>query len=377
MLTLARWRAHPLEFSMNLVLILIVCALVAGYFALRRYLRGPDMSRYDSPLPAPATTQPSAAHHEIVAWLGEKFAHVNTLSGRTRLMAIRELTDAISDDVDRTDLTITPTNAGGVPAEWVLAPGADADRRLLYIHGGAWMMGSLRSHRRITAKLARETGCAVLAIDYRLMPEHSRLACIEDCQTAYRWILANGPNGAAPIRHLVVSGDSAGGNLTLVTVAWARDAGMRAADAVVALAPATDATMSTPSLTANIPTDALLGPMFGKLTKVPRVLLLLAFRLKAGVRACDPCVSPLHGDLSKLPPTLIHVSDAEMLLDDARRYERKASEAGSPVTVARWPHMLHVWHIHEPTLPEAKEAFAHIAQFVEQHAPRAAVASSV
>jgi len=208
----------------------------------------------------------------------------------------------------------------------------------------------------------------VLAVDYRLMPEHKRLDCLTDCQAAYRWILEHGPEGEAPIRDLVVAGDSAGGNLTLAILAWARDEHLHQANAAVALSPATDATFASPSLTANVATDHMLGPMLGRLVRLPRGLMLWGMFLSSRIRPCDPRISPVYGDLANLPPTLIHASEAEMLLDDARRYVRKATAAGSEATLETWHHMLHVWHAFETQLPEAKEAFEHIARFLKLNA---------
>ncbi|MEN8160954.1 MAG: alpha/beta hydrolase fold domain-containing protein, partial [Myxococcota bacterium] len=106
-------------------------------------------------------------------------------------------------------------SVGGVPCEWLLAPGADPDRRLLYIHGGGWTSGGLDSHRPLSARLSATSGCAVLAVDYRLAPEHAFPAGLEDCIASYGWLRANGPAGAEPARSVFVAGDSAGGNLTL------------------------------------------------------------------------------------------------------------------------------------------------------------------
>jgi acetyl esterase/lipase len=263
-----------------------------------------------------------------------------------------------------------PVEAGGVAAEWVLAPGADPSRRTLYIHGGAWMMGSSRSHRTITTRFSEISGGAVLAIDYRLMPEHPRMAGIEDCRKAYCWMLDNGPDGTAPASAVFVAGDSAGGNLTLSLIAWVRDQGLRAPDAAVALSPATDGTLGSPSLLANIPTDAMLGPLFGPLSRIPRSVLLWAAWFRYHIRPNDPVVSPLLGDLAGLPPLLIHASDIEMLLDDSVRYANKASAAGSPVTLQTWNHVVHVWHIFNPELTEARQAFDEIGRFLTLHAPR-------
>lgn len=167
----------------------------------------------------------------------------------------------------------------------------------------------------------------------------------------------------------MVAGDSAGGNLTLAVIAWARDEGLRAADAAVAFSPATDNTLTSPSLVANAPSDPMLGPAFGKLLRVPRFLLWWGSCFTNRISPTHPSVSPLRGDLSQLPPVLVQVSEAEMLYDDARRYVRKAQLAGSPVQLQSWPHMVHVWQIFNPELPEANEAFDCIEAFLAQCQP--------
>jgi acetyl esterase/lipase len=290
---------------------------------------------------------------------------------REHTAVLRKYMDEIFAD-RRLDARFVPVDAGGVPAEWVLAPGADPARRTLYIHGGAFIMGSPRSHRTLTTSFSAMTGGAVLAIDYRLMPEHPRRAGIEDCRTAYRWLLAHGPEGAAPAQAVFVAGDSAGGNLTLSLIAWARDAGLRAPDAVVALSPLTDATLASPSMRANVHSDAMLGPLFGKLARVPRWVMLWVGWLQTRINPSDPVISPLRGDLSRLPPVLLQTSEVEMLFDDSRRYVNRARAAGSPVRLQRWNHMVHVWQIFNPELTEAREALAEIGKFLDAAAPRGA-----
>ncbi|MGO4840033.1 alpha/beta hydrolase, partial [Rhizobiaceae sp. 2RAB30] len=132
---------------------------------------------------------------------------------------------------------ITPVETNGVSGEWVIAPNANPERRLLYIHGGGYVMGSPTSHRPIASRLSEVAGAAVFSVKYRLMPENSRLASVEDCRRAYRWLLENGPDGQSIPQTLIVAGDSAGGNLALATVAWARDVQLRAASVVVVFSP--------------------------------------------------------------------------------------------------------------------------------------------
>jgi len=350
-------------------LIVIGLIILAFWAVARFYLSGEDVSRFDGGgaaaigSGADGQREPSSEHHEAVALLAN-MGQQSAGSGN-RLQQMRDGMDAMGEAADLSGITLKPVSVDGVPGEWVLAENADPSRRLLYLHGGAWTAGSPKSHRPITTKYARMAGVSVLAIDYRLVPENKRIDCLTDCQTAYRWILENSPDGPGALDVLFVSGDSAGGNLTLAVIAWARDAGLRAADGAIALSPATDAAFASPSLISNIATDHMLGPMFGRITKLPKSVVAWFGWLSNRMHPCDPRISPLRGNLADLPPTLVHASEAEMLLDDARRYVNKATAAGSEATLETWHHMLHVWHIFEPSLPEAQEAFDHIHRFMQ------------
>jgi len=269
----------------------------------------------------------------------------------------------------RLDARVQPVDCGGVPGEWVLAPGADPRRRTLYIHGGAFMMGSPKSHRTLTSRFSALSGGAVLAVDYRLMPEHPRRAGIEDCRQAYRWLLDHGPAGPSSADAVFVAGDSAGGNLTLSLLQWVRDQGLRPPDAAVALSPLTDATLASPSIRAHVHSDPMLGPLFGALARMPQWLLLWMGWWQTRIRPNDPLVSPLRGDLSRLPPVLLQASETEMLFDDSQRYANRARAAGSEVRLQCWNHMVHVWQIFNPELPEAEQALAEIGKFLQAAAP--------
>lgn len=355
------------------MLLVIVAALalilISAWMAAAVNLRRHDLSDHDHApnQPLNKTVPPSTAHHEVVDLVSGLSSGGSNRPPRKQLIAgIRDALDAMGDGADLTDMEIRqiPDPKG----EWVLAPNSNPDKRLLYIHGGAFMAGSPRSHRTITTKYARQQGAAVFAVDYRLLPEHKRLDCLTDCQAAYRWLLDNGPEGPGAAREVIVSGDSAGGNLTLVIAAWARDAGLRQPDSVVAIAPLTDNTFTSPTLASNINSDPMLGQAVGRLASLPKSLMYWFNWLNMRVKPTDPRVSPVHGDLTALPPTLIHASEAELLLGDARRYANKAAAQGSPVTLATWEHMVHVWHAFEPSLPEAQQAFEHIDSFLKENA---------
>lgn len=352
-------------------MIWLMVVVVAVLFAINLFLlRGESLSAYDSPQPAPLNNdaEPSRAHFEAVSAL-DAMREAADLSGsrNAQVQAMRDNMDAMGEQVTF-EGTITPVNESGIRGEWVLAPGADPGRRLLYIHGGAFVAGSPLSHRAITTEYARRYGGAVFVLDYRLMPEHSRQAGIDDCRAAYRWILDTGPEGPGRAREVFVSGDSAGGNLSLSLSNWVRDSGLPPPRGVIALSPATDNTFASPSMKDNIETDHMLGPLFGRLSRVPKFLLRLGALITNRIPPRHPSVSPVYADLSGLPPTLVHVSAQEMLYDDAVRYVNKARAQGSPVELQAWGHMLHVWHIFVMNdMDEAQHAFDQIEHFIREH----------
>ncbi|MGI9326994.1 MAG: alpha/beta hydrolase [Pseudomonadales bacterium] len=363
---------------MTWIVSLIVLAL-ALWLVARFALAGEDLSRFDQPRVTAhnAGQPPSPQQQDVLDDLSRLFGASSGKRGKARLLSARAAMDQFGEGVETSGLSFAPVTVNGVNAEWVLAENSNPQRRLLYLHGGAFTLGSPRSHRRITAQFAQQMGLSVLSVDYRLMPEHRRLDGLEDSMNAYRWLLANGPQGASEADAMLVAGDSAGGNLTLAVLAQARDLGLRSADAAIALSPATDGTFASPSISRNRETDAMLGPTLRPMLKVPKALLLWGALLAGRALPTDPRISPLRGDLRNLPPTLILASECEMLLDDAVRYANKAQAAGSSVRLVTWEHMVHVWQFFVPKLPEAQASFDVIAAFVEEHAAEKAGAGDV
>jgi epsilon-lactone hydrolase len=243
-----------------------------------------------------------------------------------------------------------PVNAGGVPGEWITVPGAD-EGVMLYLHGGAYALGSINTTRELAARLAHTTRTRVLVVEYRLAPEHPYPAALEDALTVYRWLL----NTADPTR-LIVAGDSAGGGLALATLVALRDAGEPLPAGAVCLSPWTDLALTGESIRDKAATDPILDAD----------TLAVYARYYAGDHALTaPLLSPLYADLRGLPPLLIQVGTEEILLNDATRCAVKARAAGVDVTLELWDEMFHAFQM-LPFFPETRKAVEHIAAFVAQ-----------
>jgi epsilon-lactone hydrolase len=252
------------------------------------------------------------------------------------------------------DVTAAKVDAGGVPGMWFSANGGDASRVLLYLHGGGYVLGSVQSHRALIERLAKAINGRVLAIDYRMAPEHPFPAAVDDAVAAYRWLLAQGVSAA----RIAISGDSAGGGLTLATLLKLRDDGVALPACAAPISPWTD----MEGTGASMQTRAAVDPMVQK-----EGLGQMAGTYLQGADPKNPLASPLHGDFKGLPPLLIQVGDAETLLDDTTRLEAKLKAAGVKHTIEVWDEMIHVWHLFAPMLDKGQEAIDGIGKFVRQH----------
>ena len=245
-------------------------------------------------------------------------------------------------------------NAGGVTAEWVAADGASDSRVVLYFHGGGYIIGSPRTHRPMLTHLSRDSGARVLSLDYRLAPEHPFPAPVEDAVASYRWLLSEGYD---PSR-IALAGDSAGGGLTVAALVQIRYLGLPVPAAGVCVSPWVD----MEGLGESMETRAEADPMI-----VREGLLLSAKTYLGGADPRAPLAAPLYADLRGLPPLLIQVGDAEVLLDDSTRLAGVAREAGVKVQMDVWDDMIHVWPLFAPILPEGKQAIAQAGEFIKKH----------
>jgi acetyl esterase/lipase len=254
------------------------------------------------------------------------------------------------------DVSAEPVDAGGVSAEWITTPESDEEHAILYLHGGGYVVGSIRTHRDLAGRLSRAAKARVLLIDYRLAPEHPHPAAVEDATAAYRWLLTQ---GAEPSR-LAIGGDSAGGGLTVATLVALRDARQPLPAAGVCLSPWVD----LEGIGESMRTKADVDPMVqgDRLRRYAEYFL-------AGQDPRTPLAAPLYADLSGLPPLLIQVGTAETLLDDSTRLAERARKAGVEVELEAWDDMIHVWQAFAAVLPEGQQAVDRIGEFIRERLP--------
>jgi monoterpene epsilon-lactone hydrolase len=239
----------------------------------------------------------------------------------------------------------------GVPGEWAEAPhGKLAAMTLLYLHGGAYIACSARTHRPITGGFAARR-IRVFAPDYRLAPEHPFPAALDDGVSAYQALLETGTDPA----RLAIGGDSAGGGLALAILLAAKENGLPMPARCVLFSPWTDLAATGGSLRENNGRDPMInGDRIGE-----GAALYLS-----GTDPRHPLVSPLYGDLAGLPPLLIHVGEREVLRDDSVRLDAKAREAGVSSQLRLWPVLPHAWPIFQAFVPEARHTLDESAAFI-------------
>jgi monoterpene epsilon-lactone hydrolase len=249
------------------------------------------------------------------------------------------------------DVRVTEVNAAGVPAHWLAAPGADPGRILLFLHGGGYQMGSVRSDGELAARLGRASGMAVLFPEYRLAPEHSFPAAIDDVLATWRWLRSGQDLNA---ESMAVAGDSAGGGLAVALLVAARDAGEALPAAAVLMTPTVDLTYSGASMTERVEQDPL---------STPALLRRFAADYLAGADPTTPLASPLFASLAGLPPLLIQAGTADLLFSDSERLAAAAAKAGVDVTLAVGAGLPHVYPIMAGT-PEAAQATEQTGTFL-------------
>ncbi|MFJ7966609.1 alpha/beta hydrolase [Streptomyces sp. NPDC096324] len=252
------------------------------------------------------------------------------------------------------DVVTRETVLGGRPALELEPAGASGRGRLLYLHGGGYVVGSPDTHAGLVGELARRAGLRATSVDYRLAPEHPFPAALDDGLAAYRELLASGTDP----RDLVLAGDSAGAGLSIATLLAAREAGLPQPAAVVVFSPWVDLTLTGESIRSKEGAD----PIF----TAADVRACADLYIGAGDRA-QHLASPVFADLTGLPPLLVQVGANEVLLDDAVRLASRAGADGVEVTLEVGPGLPHVFQHHYGRLDEADAALDRAARFLAAH----------
>lgn len=289
---------------------------------------------------------PSAEHEQIVDMMRQGLG-LEALSVEEQRAVMEASAEMFPPEPD---VLVESIDAGGVPADWVWVEDSDPERVILYLHGGAYVMGSRNTHRGLAGRIARAARARVLLAEYRLAPEQPFPAAVDDATACWRWLLGEGLD---PSR-MAVAGDSAGGGLALATLLALADAGDPLPACAVGLSPWTDLEGTGPTAAPGAVDDPMIAPEN----------LRESGRHYAGDDLRNPFAAPLHGELSGLPPLLIQVGTREVLLSDSTRFAEKAKAAGVEVDLQVEDGLIHVWQMF-PNLPESASAVEQIGSFIE------------
>ena len=293
---------------------------------------------------------PSKELDTVLEMIRVRSAEVRKTTDDDRLSYERIMSTLPLDD----DIETERVGVNGIPAEWISAPESQENRVILYLHGGGYLFGSARTHRVMLAHMARAAKARVLALAYRLAPEIPFPAPVEDSVSAYRWLLSQGISA----KKMVIGGDSAGGGLAVAALVALRSVGEPMPAAGVCISAWTDMESTGQSHTTNAESDPSVSKE--RLLKIAKVYL-------NGKEPTAPLASPIHADLTGLPPLLLQVGSIEVLLDDSTLLKSRAKAAGVSVDMEVWDDMPHVWHHYAPILPEARKAIGRIGEFVLEH----------
>ncbi|WP_194909419.1 alpha/beta hydrolase [Catenulispora rubra] len=252
------------------------------------------------------------------------------------------------------DVSTKQDQLGGVPVVIVETPDLDPSAVILYLHGGAYAVGTAGELVGLAADVARRAGARAVSVDYRLAPEHQFPAALDDALAAYRGLLDSG----VPAERIAFVGESAGGGLVAATLVAARDAGLPLPASAAVFSPWADLSASGASVTGKAALDPAL---------TPRALHVRAQDYLGDRDRATPLASPIFADLTGLPPLLVQVGSHEILLDDAIRLAARAAEHDVQVELQVWPGVPHVFQSFAVMLDEAKEALDAAGAFLKRN----------
>lgn len=249
-------------------------------------------------------------------------------------------------------VSVEETTINGLHAEWVRPEIAREGKVLLYLHGGAYVIGNCRTHRNMVSHIAKAARMNAVVPEYRLAPENRFPAGIEDAVGVYRSLLADGIEPG----DITIAGDSAGGGLTVATLLSLRHAGDPMPANALLLSPFLDITASGESMQTRAGQDPWFHP--------EDIAVVAGHYCNDENEHRNPLVSPVFANVAGLPPTYIQVGDAEILLSDSTRFAEKLKEAGVDVEIEIFPEMWHVFQLFVGKMPEARAAIDKIGAYL-------------
>ena len=303
---------------------------------------------------------PSGEYYEVVEAMRSTAASL--IEGELTVEQQREAMESGFRFPLEDDTVLTTVDANGVAGEWTVLPDSDPTRRLLYLHGGGYVMGSTKTHRRLVADICRAADCVTLSLDYRLAPEHPFPAAVDDAIAGLEYVWANGPEGSGEASAVFVGGDSAGGGLTLATLLAARERGARMPTGGIALSAMADLAAGP---------EELSGFGLDDQTIPDNMVAIKATQVWAAMYAGDtdryePLLSPVFADYDGICPLLLQGGAVEIGCHNTKRVAARARDAGVEVVEEIWDDMFHVWQALAPKLPEGQEAIEHIGEWIRE-----------
>ena len=279
------------------------------------------------------------------------------LSGKTSSELILEFSRYLSDMAGikssqsiPKDVIIEGLNIGDIPAEWISVPGANKDKVYLNLFGGGYVLGKLKSRRKIPYLISRATNFRCLNIEYRLAPEYPFPAALEDSVTSYKWLLSKNYDPS----DIIIGGQSAGGGLTIATLQKLKELHLPYPKGAILMSPWADLTGEAKSLEYNKKYEP----------EMSEGILNMAKQYAQNELFKNPLISPIFADLKGFPPILIQAGSIEALLDDSLKLAENAKSAGVAATLDVFDNMTHVFQVFGDDLPESIKALENVAKFI-------------
>ena len=251
------------------------------------------------------------------------------------------------------EVEIRTLRLAGLRAEEIKTQ-TESTQLIFHIHGGAFFLGSLKTHRAFLTQIAARTQMQVLHVDYPLSPEHQHPEAIDALFDIYTTLLDQGVQS----KDIILSGDSCGANLALALALRIQQEKLPQVSGLILLSPFLDLTLTSESLRYNAQHDALLS--------IETLETGIDYYVPKNMDKSDPTISPLFADLTGLPPILVQVGSKEILLDDAQRFKERAEQANVKVHFKIYTGMWHNFQMFSAWFDEAQQAIADLAEFAHQ-----------